>query len=208
MVSASAAFGFAYLYLCLAFAALELSTFLDSQCGAVTGTTTCAEAPLFHSAAEVLPPLAAVVVLFVAVALTYRHLSHRHAYAVPVAGAGNGRRSISGSGLVMFVLCVSAGTLEFIVFGGQAAGGGADHGALGLAALRALPAAATGTFFIGMMLIIVAHVRPGGEGGGGAVAADGQIQGLLRLLAKVAAGAAAALVVLMAMALTLHGAKY
>ena len=119
MVSASAAFGFAYLYLCLAFAALELSTFLDSQCGAVTGTTTCAEAPLFHSAAEVLPPLAAVVVLFVAVALTYRHLSHRHAYAVPVAGAGNGRRSISGSGLVMFVLCVSAGTLEYIVFGSR-----------------------------------------------------------------------------------------
>ena len=170
MVSASAAFAFAYLYLCLAFAALELSTFLDSQCGASTGTTTCAEAPLFHSAAEVLPPLAAVVVLFVAVALTYRHLSHRHAYAIPKAGAGNGRRSISG--LVMFLLCVSAGTLEFIVFGGQAAGGGADHGALGLAALGALPAAATATFFLGMMLIIVAHVRAGGEGGGGAVAAD------------------------------------
>jgi hypothetical protein len=115
MVNAFAAFGFADL--CLAFAALELFSFLNSQCGA--GTTTPAEAPLLHSAAEVSPPLAAVVVLFVAITLTYRHLSHRHAYAVPVAGAGNGRRSISGSGLVMFVLCVSAGTLEFIVFGGR-----------------------------------------------------------------------------------------
>ncbi|CAD6339920.1 unnamed protein product [Miscanthus lutarioriparius] len=119
MVSASAAFGFSYLYLCLTFAALELSTFLDSHSGAGKGTTTCAEAPLFHITAEVLPPLAAVVVLFVAVALTYRHLSHRHAYAIPMAGAGNGRRPISGSGLIMFVLCVSAGTLEYIVFGGR-----------------------------------------------------------------------------------------
>jgi hypothetical protein len=110
----------------------------------------------------------------------------------------------------MFLLCVSAGTLELVVFG-QAAGGDAeDHGgaqarALALAALRALPAAATGTFFSGMSLIIVAHVRAGGEGGGtGAVAADGPIQGILT---KVAAGAAAALVGLMAMALTLYGAK-
>jgi hypothetical protein len=93
-----------------------------------------------------------------------------------VAGAGIGRRSISG--LVMFLLCVSAGTLEFIVFGQAAgAGGGADHGALSLAALRALPATATATFFLGMMLIIVAHVRAGGEGGGGAVSEDGPIQG-------------------------------
>jgi hypothetical protein len=52
------------------------------------------------------------------------------------------------------------------------------------------------------MLIIVAHVRAGG-----AVAADGLIQGLLRLLTMVAAGAAAALVGLMAMAVTLYGAK-
>ena len=80
-------------------------------------------------------------------------------------------------------------------------------GALGLAALGALPFAATATFFLGMMLIIVAHVYIGGEGGGGAVAVDGLIQGLLCLLTKVVAGAAAALVGLMAMAVTLYGAK-
>jgi hypothetical protein len=61
-----------------------------------------------------------------------------------------------------------------------------------------------------MTLIIVAHRRAGGEGGGGGavVAGDGPIQGFLRLLiTKVAAGAAAALVGLMVMALTLYGAK-
>ncbi|XP_066372839.1 uncharacterized protein [Miscanthus floridulus] len=204
MVNVFAAFGFADL--CLAFAALDIFTFLDSQCGA--GTTTSDQAPLLGSVAELLPPLAAVVVLFVAVALIYHHLMGRRVVAVPVAGAGNGRRSISG--LVMFLLCVSAGTLEFIVFGhGQAAGGGgAGHGALGLASLRALPFAATATFFFGMMLIIVSHIRAGREGGGGAVSGDEPIQGPLPPLAKVAAGAAAALVVLMAMALALHGAKY
>ncbi|OQU76018.1 hypothetical protein SORBI_3010G076200 [Sorghum bicolor] len=223
MVSGVAAF--AYLYLCLAFAALELTTFMDPLCGAGrTSTTTLAdEAPLHNSAAaaEVFPPLvAALVVFYVAVALTYRHLMMgRHVgAAVPVAGARNGQGQLSISGpLVMFLLCVSASTLELIVFGGQAAaGGGADHGALGLAVLRALPAAATVTFFCGMMLIIVdgaAHVRAGGEaaGGTGAVAGDGPIQGLiLRLLTKIAAGAAAALVSLMAMAMflvLLHGAK-
>jgi len=197
---------FAALCLALAFAALDLFTFLDSQGGAGTMTS----APLLDIAAELLSPLGALGALCVAVALTYHHLSRRrrHAAAAPVAaGAGNERPAISG--LVIFVLCVSAGTLEFIVFGhGQAAGGGggggAGHGvhahALGLAALRALPAAATATFFLGMMLIIIAHVRAGGA----VVAGDATIQGLLRVLTKVAAGAAAALVGLMAMALTLY----
>jgi hypothetical protein len=56
-----------------------------------------------------------------------------------------------------------------------------------------------------MTLIIVAHRHAGGEGGGGCavVAGDGPIQGFLRLLA----GAAAELVGLMVMALTLYGAK-
>ncbi|PWZ08121.1 hypothetical protein Zm00014a_041821 [Zea mays] len=175
-----------------------------------------AEAPLLHIAAEVLPLLASAAVLFLAVAITYGHLTvmGRHVAAVPVAGAGNARRSVSG--LLIFVLCVSAGTLELIVFGTKAASGGAaDHGAqaraLGLPDdLPALLAAATGTFFSGMTLIIVAHRRAGGEGGGGGavVAGDGPIQGLLRLLiTKVAAGAAAALVGLMVMALTLYRAK-
>jgi hypothetical protein len=127
-----------------------------------------------------------------------------------VAGAGNGRRR-SISGLLIFVLCVSAGTLELIVFGKAAVGGTAEARALGLPDLPALPAAATATFFSGMTLVIVAaHRRAGGEdegGGGGAVAGDGRpTQGLLRL---TAGAAAAALVGLMAMPLIviLYGAK-
>lgn len=198
MVDVFTAFGF--VNLCLAFTFLQICTFPDPQLAA-DSTMASAEAPLLHVAAEVLPPLASAAVLFLA--------------AVSVAGAGNGRRRRSISGLLIFVLCVSAGTLELIVFGTKAAGGGAaDHGAqaraLGLPDdLPALLAAATGTFFSGMTLIIVAHRRAGGEGGGGGavVAGDGPIQGLLRLLiTKVAAGAAAALVGLMVMALTLYGA--
>jgi hypothetical protein len=196
---------------------LAALTFLDPQ-PAAGSTMASAEAPLLHIAAEVLPLLASAAVLFLAVAITYGHLTvmGRHVAAVPVAGAGNARRSVSG--LLIFVLCVSAGTLELIVFGTtKAAGGGAaDHGAqaraLGLPDdPPALLAAATGTFFSGMTLIIVAHRRAGGgEGGGGGavVAGDGPIQELLRLLiTKVAAGAAAALVGLMVMALTLYRAK-
>lgn len=215
MVDAFTAFSF--VNLCLAaFTFLQLSTFLDPQ-PAAGSTMASAEAPLLHIAAEVLPLLASAAVLFLAVAITYGHLTvmGRHVAAVPVAGAGNARRSVSG--LLIFVLCVSAGTLELIVFGTKAASGGAaDHGAqaraLGLPDdLPALLAAATGTFFSGMTLIIVAHRRAGGgEGGGGGavVAGDGPIQGLLRLLiTKVAVGAAAALVGLMVMALTLYRAK-
>jgi hypothetical protein len=194
---------------------LAALTFLDPQ-PAAGSTMASAEAPLLHIAAEVLPLLASAAVLFLAVAITYGHLTvmGRHVAAVPVAGAGNARRSVSG--LLIFVLCVSAGTLELIVFGTKADGGGAaDHGAqaraLGLPDdLPALLAAATGTFFSGMTLIIVAHRRAGGEGGGGGavVAGDGPIQGLLRLLiTKVVAGAAAAIVGLMVMALTLYRAK-
>jgi len=83
-------------------------------------------------------------------------------------------------------------------------GGGAEDGAardLGLAALRELPAAATATFFLGILLIIVGHIRAGGEGGGGAVAAIAPIEAPVGLLAKMAIGAAAGLVCLMAMAL-------
>ncbi|AQL01303.1 hypothetical protein ZEAMMB73_Zm00001d045008 [Zea mays] len=182
MVDVFTAFGF--VNLCLAFTFLQISTFPDPQLAA-DSTMASAEAPL---------PSAAV--LFLA--------------AVPVAGAGNGRRR-SISGLLIFVLCVSAGTLELIVFGKAAVGGTAEARALGLPDLPALPAAATATFFSGMTLVIVAaHRRAGGEdegGGGGAVAGDGRpTQGLLRL---TAGAAAAALVGLMAMPLIviLYGAK-
>ncbi|PWZ08120.1 hypothetical protein Zm00014a_041820 [Zea mays] len=197
MVDVFTAFGF--VNLCLAFTFLQISTFPDPQLAA----DSTAEAPLLHVAAEVLPPLASAAVLFLA--------------AVSVAGAGNGQRRRSISGLLIFVLCVSAGTLELIVFGKAAGGGGgaAEARALGLPDLPALPFAATATFFSGMTLVIVAaHRRAGGEdegggGGGGAVAGDGRpTQGLLRLTAGAAA-AAAALVGLMAMPLIviLYGAK-
>lgn len=196
MVDVFTAFGF--VNLCLAFTFLQICTFPDPQLAA-DSTMASAEAPLLHVAAEVLPPLASAAVLFLA--------------AVSVAGAGNGRRRRSISGLLIFVLCVSAGTLELIVFGKAAGGGGgaAEARALGLPDLPALPAAATTTFFSGMTLIIVvAHRRTGGEGGGGgAVAGDGRpTQGLLRLTAGAAA-AAAALVGLMAMPLIviLYGAS-
>ncbi|KAJ1258466.1 hypothetical protein BS78_10G077400 [Paspalum vaginatum] len=189
----ASAFAVPFSLLCLAIAALELFYFLDQQPGGGR-TPTPAQASLLHSAAEVMPPLAA---LSIAIACMYHRLmSH-------AACAGNRRLS----GPVFLVLCVSIGALESILFVRDA--GGAGHGAqalraLGLAALRALPAAAAaGAFFVGMTtLVVVAHVRAGGEGGGGdAVAGDGQIQGPVRLLTKVALEVAAALALLMVVAL-------
>ena len=192
MVSAHAA-SFADLF--LAVTALGLFSFLDLQTGAGTATPV-----LLDGAAEVWLPAATAgaFTLFVAtVAFMYHQLSR-----AGVPGAGAAIRRISG--LVISVLCASVGTLEYVLFG-QAAGG-AQARALGLAALRALPAAATAAFFLGMMLIVVAHVRAGGEGGGGASAGVGPVQGPVRVLTNVAFGAAAALVLLMAMA-AIHGAK-
>ncbi|CAN6178897.1 unnamed protein product [Urochloa humidicola] len=191
------AFAAAFTDLFLAIAALELFSFLDPQIG--VGTTASAQqAPLLDIAAEVWMPCtsaAAAGFLFVigTVAFTYHHLSH--------AGAGNRRLS----GLVMFMLCVSVGTLDYVLFA-QAVGGAAQARALGLAALRALPAASVAAFFWGMMLVFVAHVRAGGEGGGGGNG-DGHepVQWRVRVLSKVAVGAAAALVCMMALAF--YGAK-
>ena len=185
MVSAYAA-SFADLF--LAVTALELFSFLDAQTGA--GTTASARAPLLAGAAA-----AAAGALFVAtVAFMYHHMSRA---AVPGAGAASRRLS----GLFISALCASVGTLEYVLYVQEA--GGADRGALGLAALRALPAAATAAFFLGMMLIVVAHVRAGGEGGGGAGAGAGHgaVRGPVRLLTNVALGAAAGLVLLITMAL-------
>ncbi|RLN11960.1 hypothetical protein C2845_PM09G05910 [Panicum miliaceum] len=158
MVSAYAA-SFADLF--LAVTALELFSYLDRQTGA--GTT--AQAPLLDGAAVVWLPSSpaaagALTLLVATVAFMYHHLSRA---AAPVAGAS--RRRLSG--LVIPVLCASAGTLEYALFVQAAgcAGRGAQARALGLAALRALPAAATAAFLLGMMLIVViAHVRAGGDG--------------------------------------------
>ncbi|KAJ1253936.1 hypothetical protein BS78_K151100 [Paspalum vaginatum] len=111
---------------------------------------------------------------------------------LPLA-AGNGRlwRRFT-------VLCTATGALHLFFFVLQPAGGVGDVRALGLAAARALPVSAVACFFLGMVLIILAHIRAGGEGGGGAFGvADGQI----RFLTRVAFGAAAAVVWLMAMAI-------
>ena len=170
--------------LCAAFTALELVNLLVPQQGA--GTTAAAEAPAIRGAVRTFLPLAAAGGFFTSVALMYSHLRRR----AGAAGAGNPRLPA----LVKFTLCASAGFLQFVLFVLQAPGG-VDHGAareLGLAALRALPAAATATFFLGISLIIVGHIRAGGEGGGGAVAG---------VLAKMAVGAAAGLFCLMATAI-------
>jgi hypothetical protein len=172
--------------LCAAFTALELVNLLDPhRTGA--GTRAADRAPALRGAVRAFLPLAAAGGFFTCVALIYRHL--HHALAAAAAGAGNPRLPE----LVTFTLCASAGFLQFLLFVLQAPGGVDDGAAreLGLAALRGLPAAATATFFLGILLIIVGHIRAGGEGGGGAVAG---------VLVKMAVGAAAGLVCLMALA--------
>lgn len=143
--------------------------------------------------------LATAAGVFISVGFIYRHL-HR--------GAGNRRLPE----IVPFMLCVCAGVLQFLLFvGASAASGGADvvdhraeARALGLAALRVLPAAATVTFFLGTMLIFAALISAGGEGGGAAAAGEGEepIQAPvgLRLLSRMALAAAAALFCMMAVA--------
>ncbi|OQU76016.1 LOW QUALITY PROTEIN: hypothetical protein SORBI_3010G075800 [Sorghum bicolor] len=179
--------------LCAAFIALDIFTFLDPQLGA---DPSAEEAALLDSAVELLLPLAALGTLATGITVIYRHLQHSAAAA---AGAAGSRR------LYRFfaILCASAGTLEFFFFPAGSAGGnfGAQARALGLVAARVLPAAAAATFFLGMALIIVSHIRAGGEGGGGAFAGDGHIQGAVSFLTKTAFAAAAALIWLTALAL-------
>ncbi|KAG0513325.1 hypothetical protein BDA96_10G092000 [Sorghum bicolor] len=181
--------------LCAAFIALDIFTFLDPQLGA---DPSAEEAALLDSAVELLLPLAALGTLATGITVIYRHLQHSAAAA---AGAAGSRR------LYRFfaILCASVGTLEFFFFvqpAGSAGGNfGAQARALGLVAARVLPAAAAATFFLGMALIIVSHIRAGGEGGGGAFAGDGHIQGAVSFLTKTAFAAAAALIWLTALAL-------
>ncbi|CAL5037375.1 unnamed protein product [Urochloa decumbens] len=177
--------------LCTAISAAQLIRLLDLQPGG--GTTAAAtQAQALGSAVRAFLPLVAAGSLFTAVTLIHHRHFRRAAAAV---AAGNQRRQ---SEMLTLLLCVSAGLLYFVLFVAQAPGGGVDDPAgaaarelVGLAALRVLPAAATVTFYLGMLLIIIRHIRAGGEGGGTAV----------ELLAKMAMGAAAGLVCLMAVAI-------
>jgi hypothetical protein len=92
------------------------------------------------------------------------------------------------------VICGAVGVIEFLSV--QPAAQGVDDGArareIGTAAAHVLPAAATATFFLGLALVFL-HVRAGG----GALAREGPVQ----ILIKVVAGATVVLVGLMALAL-------
>ncbi|CAL5037370.1 unnamed protein product [Urochloa decumbens] len=195
MVNSASAAGF--INLCAGFMALEIFFFLHPQSGAARAGTTPPSAqapPLDSTAVELWLPLAAAGTLLTSVAFIYHHL------IMSRAAAANRRLSE----VVIFLLCVSVGVLDIFFFVAQPADGvdrGAQARALGHGALRALPTAAAANFFWGIMLIIVAHVRAGGEGGGGAVAGAGffgAIQGgmCIRVLTKIALGAAAGLVFL------------
>ena len=197
---ARAAFTAAFADLWAAFTAIQLYDLLNLQPGAGASSATTASAQASASVGDfhIFLTLVAAGGLYAAVALIYRHLHQLQAAAV--AGAGN--RRLPDSVVVLLIAAVSL--LEFFLFVQEGASAVVDVvGALGLAAFRAIPAAATATFFWGMMLmlIVVAHVRAGGEGGGGALAGDGQIQGPVRFITNVAFAAAAALVCLMAFAL-------
>ncbi|KAG2615939.1 hypothetical protein PVAP13_3NG064150 [Panicum virgatum] len=200
---ARAAFTAAFADLWAAITAIQLYYLLNLQPEAGASATTAspqASAPVGDF--QIFQMLVAAGALYAAVALICRHLHQaRQAEATAAAAAGADNRRLSGG--VVILLIAAASLLEFSLFvQGVPPGGAVDVvGALGLAAFRALPAAATATFFWGMMLIVVAHVRAGGEGGGGALAGEGQIQGPVWLITKMALAAAAALVCLMATAM-------
>uniref|UniRef100_A0A0A9BZY9 Uncharacterized protein n=1 Tax=Arundo donax TaxID=35708 RepID=A0A0A9BZY9_ARUDO len=198
MVIVASPFAVAVADLCAAITAIEIFNFLTPQpCAGTTASTPTP--PLDIAALAVFLPLAATTVaLHAAVGLIYRHL---HRAGPAAAGAGAGARRISE--LVAF-MCAAVGFLEILLLVQPAGGvdGGAQARALGMAAVDALPAAATATFFLGMILII-AHIRAGGEGGGGAVADNRPVPAPgVELLRKMALGAAAVLVSLMAMSLS------
>ncbi|CAL5046636.1 unnamed protein product [Urochloa decumbens] len=168
--------------LCAALGAFHLANHLDPQQQTGAGTAP----PPLGDAARAFLPVAALGGFCASVALLFRHIRR----------AGNQRLP----GHVAFPLCASAGLL--IVAPAQ--GGVVDRAAaraLGLAALRAVPGASAASFFLGMLLIIVGHIRAGGEGGGGAVAGDGPIGApVVRILAKAAMAATVALLFLTAIA--------
>lgn len=188
-----------FLALCASTSAVHMVSFLNPWPG--SSAMVAAQAPpAVHSGVRIrdLQLLASAAGFFISVGFIYRHHLHR--------GAGNRRLPE----IVPFILCVCAGVLQFLLFvGASAASGGAyvvDHRAearaLGLAALRVLPAAATVTFFLGTMLIFAALISAGGVGGGAAGEGEEPIQAPvgLRLLSRMALAAAAALFCMMAVA--------
>jgi hypothetical protein len=138
------------------------------------GTTTTAPAEITAAPQVVLPVAAtATAALFAAVGLVFHHIHNA------TAAAGRGDRRVSD--LVISMLCVSAGTLQYVFFV-QPAG----VLVINLGGALVLAAAAV-TFFIGIATVL-AHVRAGG----GAAAGDAPV---VRILSTAAQGAAAALVV-------------
>jgi hypothetical protein len=172
-------FALALLAQFMSFAALEFYYSLGPDNELVGATTTSAEA------VRALLPVATMGALLAAVTCIYRHQMH-HAAA---ADAG------AGTEVTVGIICAAVGVIEVCSFVLPAAqvDDGARARELGLAAAaRVLPSAATTTFFLGLALVFL-HVRAGG----GAVAREGPIQ----ILIKIVLGATAVLVGLMALAL-------
>ncbi|CAN6178893.1 unnamed protein product [Urochloa humidicola] len=179
--------------------AVQLPSFLDPS---ATATATSAEAepsppPLDGAALQILLPFVVMEALFAAAPFLYRRHAHRAAPALADgAGSGGGDRRLAE--LVAFIACVAVALLEHFLFirptGGAAAvdGSGAQaRRALGLAALRALPASAAATFFLGVALVY-AHLA----GGNRPVPEPAAV----RILAEMTFDAAAALMGIMAVA--------
>ncbi|TVU01816.1 hypothetical protein EJB05_52718, partial [Eragrostis curvula] len=171
--------------------ALYLLSFLDQS-----GTAQAPPAPL-NGALRVFLTLAGMEGLVAAVAFIYGHMHRTRA-----AGAGAVNRRISE--VVTTILCASVGLLFSVLFV-QPAGGVDDDGAqaraLGAVAVRALPAAATATFFLGVTLIY-AHVGNRVGAGVGAGAGAGPVPApAVKFISKITLGAAVAVVGLTAMAL-------
>ncbi|RCV20679.1 hypothetical protein SEVIR_4G074000v4 [Setaria viridis] len=186
MLTEALAAAFADLWAAITAIQLYYSINLQPGAGATTTATSADQTAASVGDFQIFLTLVAAGGLYAAVALVYRSLHQAEA-----AGAGGGDRRPSD--LVAFIFA-AAGVLEYFLFVD-------DVGALGLAAARVLPAASIGTFFLGMVLIILVHIRAGGEGGCGAVVGDGPIQAPVWIITKMAFAAAAGLVALMAIAL-------
>ncbi|CAL5043985.1 unnamed protein product [Urochloa decumbens] len=149
--------------------AVQLPSFLDPS---ATATATSAKAeetsPPLDAVLQILLPFAVMEALFAAVPFLYRRAAAAAAAAAADgAGAGNNRRRLRLSELVSFISCVAVSLLEHFLFARRAGGAAAADGgavqarrALGLAALRALPASAAATFFLGVALLY-AHLAGG-----------------------------------------------
>jgi hypothetical protein len=161
-------FAVAFFALFMSLAALQFYSSIGLD--ELVGTMTPAEA------VRALLPVAAMGAFLAAVAFIYLQLYR----AAATAAVG--------------VICGAVGVMEFLSV--QPAAQEVDDGArareIGTAAAHVLPAATTATFFLGLALVLL-HVRAGG----GALAREGPVQ----ILIKVVAGATVVLVGLMSLAL-------